>query len=208
MSEAPPPEHPDAERVAALLRGDRATFVALVDQHHDTMLRVATAIVGARSVAEEVVQETWLAILDGLSRFEGRSSLRTWMFRILVNRARTRASREGRSVPFSAFGTEGDEAVDADRFDDRGCWRTPPDRWSVTPERLVENRELVDYVEAALETLPERQRTVLLLRDVRGWTSDEVRNALDLSETNQRVLLHRARAKVRAVLEQHLRERP
>ena len=207
MAEPPIPENPDAERVAALLRGDRTAFVALVDQHHDTMIRVATAICGPRSVAEEVVQETWLAILDGLPRFEGRSSLRTWMFRILVNRARTRAVREGRTVPFSVFSGD-DDPVDADRFDDRGYWRTPPDRWTVTPERLAENRELVAHVEEALETLPERQRTVLLLRDVRGWTSDEVRNALDLSETNQRVLLHRARAKVRAVLEQHLRERP
>lgn len=198
----------DAERVAALLAGDREAFARLVDEHHDTMLRVARASVSSTAVAEEVVQETWMAILDGLPKFEGRSSLRTWMFRILINRARTRASRESRSSPFSAFGSDDDgEPIDADRFDERGYWRAPPDRWSLSPEQVTGDRELLDQVSEALHTLPERQRTVLLLRDVKGWSSDEVRNALELSETNQRVLLHRARAKVRAYLDQHLQER-
>jgi RNA polymerase sigma-70 factor, ECF subfamily len=200
----------DAAVVAALLAGDSAAFQALVDQYHATMLRVARGIVPSPSAAEEVVQEAWLAILDALPRFEGRSSLRTWMFRILVNRARTRAVREARSTPFSAFGPGGsdgeDEPIDADRFDERGYWRAPPERWAVTPEQLVGDHELVTRAEAAIESLPERQRTVLLLRDVNGWSSEEVRNALDLSETNQRVLLHRARAKVRAALEPHLLE--
>jgi RNA polymerase sigma-70 factor (ECF subfamily) len=201
-------DHPDAARVAALLRGERAAFMALVDEHHDTMLRVACAMLSVRAVAEEVVQETWLAILDGLPRFEGRSSLRTWMFRILANRARTRAVREGRQMPFSAFGNpaeEGDGQIEAEYFDERGYWREPLQRWAGDPERLTETGELVAHIERAMEALPERQRAVLLLRDVRGWTSDEVRNALDLSETNQRVLLHRARARVRSLLEPHLR---
>jgi RNA polymerase sigma-70 factor (ECF subfamily) len=205
-----PADHPDASRITALLRGDRSAFVALVDEHHDTMLRVASAMLSSRSVAEEVVQETWLAILDGLARFEGRSSLRTWMFRILANRARTRAAREGRQAPFSSFGnpsSDGDSerSIEADYFDDRGYWREPLERWAGNPERLAETGELLVHIERAMEELPERQRTVLLLRDVRGWTSEEVRNALDLSETNQRVLLHRARARVRALLEPHLR---
>jgi RNA polymerase sigma-70 factor (ECF subfamily) len=203
-------DHPDAPRIRALLQGDRGAFLALVDEHHDTMLRVASAMLSSRAVAEEVVQETWLAILDGLARFEGRSALRPWMFRILANRARTRAMREGRQMPFSSFGspsseTDGEPSIEADYFDDRGHWREPLERWAGNPERLVETGELVAHIERAMEELPERQRTVLLLRDVRGWTSEEVRNALDLSETNQRVLLHRARARVRSLLEPHLR---
>lgn len=204
-AQAPIEAFPDAPLVAALLRGDKSAFAALVDDHHDTMLRVARAMLPSQAIAEEVVQETWLAILDGLPRFEGRSSLRTWMFRILANRARTRAHRESRSSPFSAFGSPEDDApVDADRFDARGYWQRPTEPWAGLPEQLAETGQLVALVESAMEQLPERQRTVLLLRDVRGWTSEEVRNALDLSETNQRVLLHRARARVRSLLEPHL----
>jgi RNA polymerase sigma-70 factor (ECF subfamily) len=193
----------DQRVVQALLAGDAAAFEALVDKYHATMLRVVRGLLPSTAVAEEVVQEAWVAILDALPRFEGRSSLRTWMFRILLNRARTRAGREARSVPFSAFANADDEEpVDADRFDERGYWRNPPDRWATTAERLVGDHELVKQVEEAIDTLPERQRAVLLLRDVDGWSSEEVRNALDLSDTNQRVLLHRARAKVRAAIEQ------
>ncbi|MEQ1504833.1 MAG: sigma-70 family RNA polymerase sigma factor [Myxococcota bacterium] len=198
----------DDVRIDALLRGDRAAFLALVDAHHATMIRVASAMVPSRAIAEEVVQETWMAVLQGLPRFERRSSLRTWIFRILVNRARTRGTREARFTPLSAFGADDDGApIDADRFDERGYWRTPPDRWAVTPEQIAGDHELLDLVNTALDTLPERQRVVLMLRDVNGWSSDEVRNALELTETNQRVLLHRARAKVRSFVEQHLQER-
>ncbi|MEQ1567839.1 MAG: sigma-70 family RNA polymerase sigma factor [Myxococcota bacterium] len=192
--------------VAAILAGDRAAFAGLVDRHHPTMVRVAGTITGSASIAEEVAQETWLAVLEGLARFEGRSSLRTWLFRILVNRARTRAQRESRNVTFGSFEDE-DGPVDADRFDERGYWRAPPERWAITPESVVADRQLVDQVERAIAQLPERQRTVLVMRDVNGWSSEEVRNVLDLSETNQRVLLHRARAKVRSALEPHLASR-
>lgn len=197
----------DLDRVSALLRGDADAFVRLVDEHHGTMLRVARAMLRDAAVAEEVVQETWLAVLDGLGTFEGRSSLRTWMFRILSNRAFTRAKREGRTVPFSAFAGDDDEPVEAERFDATGHWVDPPDRWRSTPERLVGDAEVLARVAVAIEALPERQRAVLVLRDVDGWSSDEVRNALDLSETNQRVLLHRARTKVRADLDTWLKGR-
>lgn len=190
----------EADVVAALRRGDAAAFARLVDAHHATMLRVARAMVRDAAVAEEVVQETWLAVLSGLDAFEGRSAVRTWMFRILANRASTRARREGRTVPFSAFAEDEGEPVEAERFDATGHWVTPPDRWKRTPEQLVGDAEVLARVERAIEALPERQRTVLWLRDVMGWSSDEVRNVLELSETNQRVLLHRARTKVRADL--------
>jgi RNA polymerase sigma-70 factor (ECF subfamily) len=198
----------DLDRVSALLRGDAEAFARLVDEHHDTMLRVARAMLRDTAVAEEVVQETWLAVLDGLGTFEGRSSLRTWMFRILSNRAYTRAKREGRTIPFSAFAGEDEEPVEAERFDATGHWVDPPDRWRATPERLVGDAEVLARVAVAIEALPERQRAVLVLRDVNGWSSDEVRNALDLSETNQRVLLHRARTKIRADLDTWLKGRP
>lgn len=191
----------EAHVVAALRRGDAAAFGRLVDAHHATMLRVARSMVRDPAVAEEVVQETWVAILHGLDAFEGRSTLRTWMFRILANRASTRARREGRTVPFSAFAEEDGEPVEAERFDTTGHWVTPPERWKRTPEELVGDAEVLARVERAIEALPERQRTVLELRDVLGWSSDEVRNVLELSETNQRVLLHRARKKVRADLD-------
>ncbi|MBX2801163.1 MAG: sigma-70 family RNA polymerase sigma factor [Myxococcales bacterium] len=196
----------DRATVERLLAGDREAFAALVDKHNDTMLRVARAMLPSRGVAEEVVQETWLAILKGLSRFEGRSSLKTWMFRILTNRARTRARREGRTTPMSAMGKE-EEPLDADRFDTRGMWRNPPDAWDGTPEKLAVDKEIGSQIEAAIETLPERQRMVLVLRDVKGWSSPEVCNVMEISETNQRVLLHRARAKVRSVLARYLEGR-
>jgi RNA polymerase sigma-70 factor (ECF subfamily) len=213
------PSHPDVpvvpgrpeerELIARLLAGDEATFVALLDDHNDTMVRVARGFVSSRSVAEEVVQETWMAILKALPRFQGRSSLKTWMFRILTNRAKTRARREGRTVPMSAMGAldeEGQPAVDPDRFDANGMWRSPPERWG-TPEKEVGDKELQQQIDAAIETLPERQRTVLTLRDVKGWTSAEVCNVLEISDTNQRVLLHRARNKVRAALADYLEGR-
>ncbi len=189
--------------VERLLAGDQDAFAGLVGAHHDTMLRVARAILPHRGLAEEVVQETWLAILNGLSRFEGRSSLKTWMFRILTNRARTRVRKEGRSTPWSAMGDDAG-SVDADRFDRQGMWKAPPDRWEGTPEKMAVDKEIGAQIEAAIQTLPERQRVVLELRDVKGWTSAEVRNVMEITETNQRVLLHRARAKVREVLGQYL----
>jgi len=187
-----------------------ATFTRLVREWHPSLLRVAQIFVPSRAVAEEVVQETWLRVLGALDRFEGRSSLKTWVFRILVNTAKTRAQREGRVLPFSALQNPGrvpEAAVDPDRFrpedDDRypGHWLAPPRE--LPEERLLaaETRELIA---AAIDALPATQAAVIRLRDVDGWSSEEVRNALDISEVNQRVLLHRARAKVRQTLEDYL----
>lgn len=186
-------------------------FSALVDEHGPAMLRVARMYVSSRAVADEVVQEAWLGVIGGIDRFEGRASLKTWIFRIVTNIAKTRGEREGRSVPFSSLGGrdgEGEAAVDPDRFLDAGRWAghwtSAPSRWSELPEEQLVGGETVGIVASAIAALPEAQRTVITLRDVEGWSSDEVRNALDLSETNQRVILHRARSKVRRALEAYL----
>ena len=196
------------EIVAALRAGDEAAFTALVEELGPSLLRVASMFVSSRAVAEEVVQETWLGVLSGIDRFEGRSSLKTWIFRILTNRAKTRGEREGRSVPFSSLGGsdgESDEpAVDADRFHADGHWSSAPARWSELPEDRLVGKETLALVHDAIDALPETQRTVITLRDVEGWSSEDVRNVLELSESNQRVLLHRARAKVRQALETYL----
>jgi len=206
---APPPGQ-DAI-VEALRVGDEQVFSALVDEYGAAMLRVARMYVSSRAVAEEVVQEAWLGVIGGIGRFEGRSSLKTWIFRIVTNIARTKGEREGRSVPISSVGGregEGEAAVDPDRFLDEGRWAghwtSAPSRWSELPEEQLVGGETVGIVESAIAALPDVQRTVITLRDVEGWSSDEVRNALDLSETNQRVILHRARSKVRRVLEGYL----
>ena len=199
-----------AELVAALRAGDERAFAALIDEHGAAMLRVARMYVSSRAVAEEVVQEAWLGVISGIGRFEGRSSLKTWIFRILSNRAKTRGEREGRTLPFSSL--EGGRAdaeertVDADRFDSDGHWRSGPSRWSELPENRLIGKETIGVAQAAIDELSEAQRTVITLRDVEGWSPEEIRNALGLSETNQRVLLHRARAKVRLALESYLEE--
>jgi RNA polymerase sigma-70 factor, ECF subfamily len=202
----------DATIVAALRRGDEGVFADIVDAYSSSLLRLAQDFVRTRSVAEEVVQETWLAVLSGIDRFEGRSSLKTWVFRILVNKAKTRGVREARTVPFSALAPEGEESVvPEDRFrgpDDLwpGHWATPPRPLDTIPEERLLAREARGRIAEALETLPESQRVVVTLRDVAGWDSDEVCDALGLSEGNQRVLLHRGRAKLRAALERYLEE--
>ena len=160
----------------------------------------------SRAVAEEVVADTWLAVVTGLDRFEGRSSLKTWLFRILTNKAKTRGQREGRTVPFSSFASDGDEdqtAVAVERFARGGAWAAPPR--GVPEERLLaaEARARVDQ---AISALPANQRAVITLRDVEGLSAEEACNVLGLSETNQRVLLHRARAKVRTALERYLED--
>jgi RNA polymerase sigma-70 factor (ECF subfamily) len=196
------------EIVAALRAGDEATFTALVEELGPSMLRVALMFVSSRAVAEEVVQEAWLGVLSGIERFEGRSSLKTWIFKILTNRAKTRGEREGRSVPFSSLAlaeVDADEpAVDADRFVADGHWSTAPDSWSELPENRLLGAEVLAAVQAAIDTLPEMQRAVITMRDIDGFGSEEVRNVLELSESNQRVLLHRARSKVRQALETYL----
>jgi RNA polymerase sigma-70 factor, ECF subfamily len=198
----------DEELVARAQDGDEAAFSALVRRHSPALLRLARMYTPSQAVAEEVVQETWLGVLRGLERFEGRSAFRTWLFRILVNRAKTRGVREHRSVPFASLGGAGDgddgddgPSVDPTRFVEEGAWASPPRRWETDPELALRSSEIRRIAEEAIAELPERQRIVITLRDLEGLSSEEVRNALDLTETNQRVLLHRARAKVRQALE-------
>ena len=194
----------DRALVEALRRGDEAAFAALVDRYSRPMLRLAATYVRSPALAEEVVQEAWLGVVAGIDRFEGRSSLKTWIFRILTNTAQTRGAREARSVPFSSLEREGEgePAVDPERFAAEGFWASPPRSWDVPDERLL-SKETRERVAQAIETLPPMQRTVISLRDVEGWSSEEVRNVLELSETNQRVLLHRARSRVRSELERY-----
>lgn len=200
----------DLALVERLRAGDEDAFMALVERLQPSMLRVARMFVSTQAVAEECVQECWLGVLQGLQGFEGRSSLRTWIFRILTNIAKTRGQREGRSVPFASIA--GDD-LDAPSFDPAmflgegetwaGHWSSLPNDWRGIPEDRLLSAETRAVVAGVLAELPPMQAEVLRLRDVAGWTSDEVRNALDLTETNQRVLLHRARAKVRRALDRY-----
>ena len=199
----------EAELIARLRAGDERAFETLVKRHYGTMIAVARTYVASRSVAEEVVQEAWLGVLKGLDRFEGRSSLLTWILRIVVNIAKTRGVREARSVPYSSIAPEGDEpAVEPDRFRGRGDafpghWRAYPGDWSRLPEHVLHERETLSVVMSAIAELPSAQRAVITMRDVQGCPADEVCDALGVSEGNQRVLLHRARSRVRAALERH-----
>ena len=201
----------DAEIVAALRRGDEEVFAMLVSEYSSFLLRLAQDFVRSRAVAEEVVQDTWLALLNGIDRFESRSSLKTWLFRILVYNAKSRRAREARTVPFSSFVVDRTErAVPEDRFRGAepwaGHWTDPPTAVHSVPEERILAREVRDRIATALEGLPELQRIVVKLRDVAGWEANEVCSELGLTDANQRVLLHRGRAKLRAVLEQYLRE--
>src|SRR3954467_3073627 len=202
----------DQALVERLRAGDEEAFMDLVVRWSPSMLRVARMYVPSQAVAEEVVQETWLGVLNGLDRFQGRSSLKTWIFKIASNIARTRALREGRCRPFSSLisadaGTE--PSVDPDRFFPAdhprfpGRWALAPQTWQIAEERVVES-ETRDVIREAVELLPAAQRLVITLRDIEGWSADEACRALELTEGDQRVLLHRARCKVRAALERHL----
>jgi RNA polymerase sigma-70 factor (ECF subfamily) len=198
----------DQELVAALKRGDDAVFAALVDAWSPGLMRVARMYVRDRQVAEEVVQETWIAVLRGIDRFEGRSSLRTWVYRIAMNTAKTRAQREARSIPFSAAAGGDEPSVDPDRFlsaDHRaaGGWALGPSEWP-TPEEELLSGETREVIMRAIDELPESQRAVITMRDVEGLSSDEVAEILEITEGNERVLLHRARSKVRGAIERHL----
>jgi len=203
----------DAALAAALRAGDEAAFGWLLDRYDGALRRLARTYVSTAAVADEVVGETWLAVVKGIDRFEGRSSVSTWIYRILANIARSRGVREQRSIPFSSAAgamTEGDgPAVDPDRFVGAGgsgpvgSWAAPPTPWDDEPEARLTARETLGAVQAAIELLPPAQREVITLRDIEGWSATEVCNALELSETNQRVLLHRARSKVRRALEEH-----
>jgi RNA polymerase sigma-70 factor (ECF subfamily) len=202
----------ELEVIAALRRGDESAFTRLVAAHHSSLLRVARMYVSSPAVSEEVVQETWLGVLKGLDKFEGRCSLKTWIYQILINRAKTRGEREGRMIPFSvAFNPQsdpGEPAVDPSQFNENdpewpGGWVTQPRDWGRTPEQALLSQELRAVVQLAIESLPPNQKEVITLRDVQGWTSEEVCNILGVTETNQRVLLHRARSKVRQILDQY-----
>lgn len=202
----------ELQLIESLRNGDERAFALLVEQHGTAMLRVARLYVRDRAVAEEVVQEAWVGLLRGIDRFEGRSTLRTWLFRIVANLAKTRAVREARTVPFSALAGEELEdegpSVPPERFrgaDDRwaGHWATPPEEWG-RPEHELLSAETRAVIAHAIAALPEGQRRVITLRDVEGWSSEEVCNVLELSETNQRVLLHRARTKVRHALDAYV----
>ena len=198
--------------VQALRRGDELAFRALVHDWHSTLVRLAMVYSPSREVAEETVQETWLAVLRGLDGYAGRASLRTWVCQILVNIARRRAGLESRSVPFSTFDEDGGNAspVDPDRFVASGSragrwdWMALPGDWSRLPEDKALAGELHEVVRAAIGRLPPAQRAVITLRDVDGWTSAEVSELLEIQDGNQRVLLHRARSKVRRALDCYL----
>lgn len=201
----------ELELIAALRRGDEAAFVHLVERYQRAMLRVAALYVRTPAAAEDVVQETWLGVLRSLDRFEGRASLKTWIFRILANRARSRGEQDGRSVSFSALGGEDDDgpSVEPERFlpadHERwpGHWSSLPLSWAGLPEQQLLAGETTALIKATIRTLPRAQQMVIALRDVEGWTSDEVCSALGVSEGNQRVLLHRARSRVRQALERY-----
>jgi len=200
----------EADLLARLRAGDERAFEALVLKHHRTMLAVARQYVNTRAVAEEGVQEAWLGVIKGLDRFEGRSSLATWIMRILVNIAKTRGVREARSVPYAALAGPDDEAaVEADRFRGPGDqypggWWAFPEDWTRLPEEALLRRETLHAVIDAIDELPPLQRSVISMRDVQGLDSDDVCALLEISDGNQRVLLHRARSRVRATLERHL----
>jgi RNA polymerase sigma-70 factor (ECF subfamily) len=206
------PAREEVELVGRLRAGDERAFESLVDSYHGTMLAVARRYVRTREVAEEVVQEAWLSVLNGLDRFEGRSSLKTWILSIVVNTAMTRGGREARSVPFSSLVPADEEeapAVEPERFRApdapfAGHWNRYPGDWSTLPEEGLFGRETLDVVKGAIAELPDAQRAAIAMRDIAGCSAEEVCDALEVSTGNQRVLLHRARSHVRAALERHL----
>jgi RNA polymerase sigma-70 factor, ECF subfamily len=211
--ESPPASAEERRLVEALRAGDEEVFVQLFRAYGPTMLRVAQLYVSSRAVAEEVVQETWLAVLKGIKGFEGRSSFKTWLFRILTNTSQSRAAREGRSVPFTALSHEelgvAEVSVAADRFRGAGerfadHWTSSPERWTQLPEASLLSHETLAIAQGAVASLPPAQRAVVTLRDILGWRADEVCELLEISAANQRVLLHRARAKVRQAVEPYL----
>lgn len=214
MDEKAGAAHAEAGVIEALRRGDEAAFASLVDRHQASLRRMARLYCSNPAVADEVVQDTWVGVIQGIWGFEGRSSLKTWIFRILINRAKTRALREGRSVPFSDLSV-GDDAeatefvVDSDVLSKRhateaGHWPGAPGDLGPSPETRLLEQEAAEQLRKAIDLLPPNQRLVLTLRDVEGFSAEEVCNALGIRETNQRVLLHRARSKVRAAAEPYL----
>jgi RNA polymerase sigma-70 factor, ECF subfamily len=202
----------EAALLARLKRGDEGAFDALVNQHHSTLIRMAMGYVADREVAEEVVQDTWMAVIESLNRFEGRSSLRTWICGILIHKAKDRGVREKRHMTFSAFESYDDgseEAVDPSRFQQTGewagHWAFPPQPWDdQTPEKLLASQQAVNAMQRAIDALPTTLKEVLILRDVEGVDAKEVCELLKITETNLYVRLHRARERVRAEVETYL----
>jgi RNA polymerase sigma-70 factor (ECF subfamily) len=194
----------DGELLLRLRSGDERAFVGLVERYQEQMLRLATSFVPSQAVAEEVVQDTWLALLRGLDGFEGRSSLKTWLFRILVNQARATGTREHRSVPVA----DPEPAVDPARFDAAGGWADPPEHWIEAAEGRLEAGKLADRIRALMDELPARQREVVILRDVEEMSSEEVCSVLAISDGNQRVLLHRGRSRLRQLFEDEFQGAP
>jgi len=196
--------------VERLRAGDEAAFDALIASYGPSMLRVATLYVRVRAVAEEVVQDTWVRVLQSLDRFEGRSSLRTWIFVILANVARTRLEREARSVPIASLDPGDERAVSDERFFPSshprwaGMWSTLVDAWESLPDEQLLNSEARAKLRAAIDRLPPRYGMVFTLRDIEGWAAEEVASLLDLTPENQRVILHRARSRIRAALESYV----
>jgi RNA polymerase sigma-70 factor (ECF subfamily) len=198
----------DAALVAKLRARDKDAFAAVVRELHGSLVRVAMMFVSSRASAEEIAQDTWGNVLASLNQFEGRSSLRTWIFRICTNRAKTLAVRESRSTPFSELEAPGEAPVDPSRFNADGKWADPPHAWKDdTPEDVLDRAQAVEEIQRTLAELPAMQRAVITLRDVQGLESAEVCNVLDISESNQRVLLHRARSRVRRALERSYAEK-
>ncbi len=200
--------HQEKDFIEALRAGNERAFEVLLERLSSSMLGLARSVLSDREMAEEVVQETWLAAIRGLERFEGRSSLKTWIFSILMNVARTRAKRERRTVPFSSL-SEIENPADnlaaaAERFsDDRHAWMSPPRRWRQTPEDRLLSTETITMIRKELQSMPPRQAEVVTLRDIEGWSAEEVCQVLGLTEANQKVLLHRGRTKVRNALERY-----
>lgn len=198
--------------IKSLRAGDDSSFTRIVEQFHTSMVRLAYTILGDQAIAEEVAQETWLAVLQGLQGFEGRSSLKTWIFTILTNRAKTRSQRESRSTSYFELEESFLESpsVNPDRYNPPaaekwpGHWAKKPISWTNIPEETLLSSEVSDTIKFAIDSLPKNQKVVITMRDIDGFSSEEVCNILEISETNQRVLLHRARAKVRQTLEDYL----
>ena len=209
--------HAETKLIEDLREGRESAFEALVEQHHASMVRLARSFVASDASAEEVAQEAWIGVLRGIATFEGRSSLKRWIFAIVINRAKSRGLNESRSVPFSSFVkgevTEAQAAVDPDRFLGPGTpwpghWAAPPVSWREDPEERLLQLETRTRLARALEELPPAQRAVVTLRDIAGFEAAEICNELDIGETHMRVLLHRGRSKLRAALEQYLNESP
>lgn len=199
----------ESKFIAQLKHGDEQAFMVLVERHHASLMRMAMIFVSDSALAEEIVQETWLAVIHGIQTFEGKSSVKTWIFAIMSNQAKKHARIASRTVNLSALNdlTLDDlHNVDESRFSGKGAWLQPPARWRIDPEEALLTGRMLDVVKLAIEQLTEKQRIVFTMRDVQGFTASDVMSVLDISNANQRILLHRARAAIRMALENHMKE--